>query len=91
MKLPYVVECAVTSVPDPMRGQAIKATVVLTEGTAATDALKREMVRFFKSNLASYKRPKVIEFVKELPKTVSGKIRRVEIKEKDWAKNSEEN
>ena len=85
MKLPYVLECAVTSVPDSMRGQAIKASVVLTEGTAATDALKKEMVRFFKANLASYKRPKVIEFVKELPKTVSGKIRRVEIKEKDWA------
>ena len=89
MKLPYVVECAVTSVPDPMRGQAIKASVVLTEGTAATDALKKEMVRFFRANLASYKRPKVIEFVKELPKTVSGKIRRVEIKEKDWAQEDD--
>lgn len=91
MKLPYVLECAVTSVPDSMRGQAIKASVVLTEGTAATDALKKEMVRFFKANLASYKRPKVIEFVKELPKTVSGKIRRVEIKEKDWAADTTDN
>lgn len=91
MKLPYVLECAVTSVPDSMRGQAIKASVVLTEGTAATDALKKEMVRFFKANLASYKRPKVIEFVKELPKTVSGKIRRVEIKEKDWAADTTNN
>lgn len=91
MKLPYVLECAVTSVPDAMRGQAIKASVVLTEGTAATDALKKEMVRFFKANLASYKRPKVIEFVKELPKTVSGKIRRVEIKEKDWAADTTDN
>lgn len=89
MKLPYVVECAVTSVPDPMRGQAIKASVVLTEETEPNDALKREMVKFFKMNLASYKRPKIIEFVKELPKTVSGKIRRVEIKERDWAKDSE--
>ncbi len=89
MKLPYVVECAVTSVPDPMRGQAIKASVVLTEGTAATDSLKKEMIRFFRANLASYKRPKVIEFVKELPKTVSGKIRRVEIKEKDWAQEND--
>ncbi len=88
MKLPYVVECAVTSVPDPMRGQAIKASVVLTEETEPSDALKREMVRFFKLNLASYKRPKIIEFVKELPKTVSGKIRRVEIKEKDWGKSA---
>ncbi|MBQ8148092.1 MAG: AMP-binding protein [Lachnospiraceae bacterium] len=91
MKLPYVVECAVTSVPDPMRGQAIKASVVLTEGIDATDSLKKEMVKFFKSNLASYKRPKVIEFVKELPKTVSGKIRRAEIKEKDWANDSTNN
>ncbi|MDE7367414.1 MAG: AMP-binding protein [Lachnospiraceae bacterium] len=91
MKLPYVVECAVTSVPDPMRGQAIKASVVLTEETAPTDALRKEMVKFFKINLASYKRPKIIEFVKELPKTVSGKIRRVEIKERDWAKDSEKN
>lgn len=88
MKLPYVVECAVTSVPDPMRGQAIKASVVLTEETEPSDALKREMVKFFKLNLASYKRPKIIEFVKELPKTVSGKIRRVEIKEKDWGKSA---
>ena len=91
MKLPYVVECAVTSVPDPMRGQAIKASVVLTEETDPTDALRKEMIKFFKINLASYKRPKIIEFVKELPKTVSGKIRRVEIKERDWAKDSEKN
>lgn len=91
MKLPYVIECAVTSVPDPMRGQAIKASVVLTEDTEPNDDLKKEMVKFFKTNLASYKRPKVIEFVKELPKTVSGKIRRVEIKEKDWAKPTEPN
>lgn len=88
MKLPYVVECAVTSVPDPMRGQAIKASVVLTPETEPSESLKKEMVKFFKANLASYKRPKVIEFVKELPKTVSGKIRRVEIKEKDWAKET---
>lgn len=91
MKLPYVLECAVTSVPDPMRGQAIKASVVLTEETDPSDSLKREMIKFFKLNLASYKRPKIIEFVKELPKTVSGKIRRVEIKERDWAKDSENN
>lgn len=85
MKLPYVMECAVTSVPDPIRGQAIKASVVLTEDVEATDSLKKQMMKFFKANLASYKRPKTIEFVKELPKTVSGKIRRVEIKERDWA------
>ncbi|MGN0152575.1 MAG: AMP-binding protein [Wujia sp.] len=90
MKLPYVMECAVTSVPDPIRGQAIKASVVLTEDVEATDSLKKQMMKFFKANLASYKRPKTIEFVKELPKTVSGKIRRVEIKERDWAEKKKE-
>lgn len=90
MKLPYVMECAVTSVPDPIRGQAIKASVVLTEDVEATDSLKKQMMKFFKANLASYKRPKTIEFVKELPKTVSGKIRRVEIKERDWAKDKKD-
>lgn len=86
MKLPYVVECAVTAIPDILRGQGIKASVVLAEGTEPSDALKNQMMKFFKANLASYKRPKTIEFVDELPKTVSGKIRRVEIKEKDYAK-----
>lgn len=86
MKLPYVMECAVTSVPDAIRGQAIKASVVLTEDVEGTDSLKKQMMKFFKTNLASYKRPKIVEFVKELPKTVSGKIRRVEIKERDWEK-----
>ena len=84
MRIPYVLECAVTSVPDSTRGQAIKATVVLTEGTVGDEALKRDMKRYFKENIASYKRPRVIEFVKEMPKTISGKVRRVEIKEKDW-------
>lgn len=90
MKLPYVMECAVTSVPDAIRGQAIKASVVLTEDVEGTDSLKKQMMKFFKANLASYKRPKIIEFVRELPKTVSGKIRRVEIKERDWEKNKED-
>lgn len=90
MKLPYVMECAVTSVPDPIRGQAIKASVVLTEDVEGTDSLKKQMMKAFKVNLASYKRPKIIEFVKELPKTVSGKIRRVEIKERDWASDKSE-
>jgi acetyl-CoA synthetase len=84
MRIPYVLECAVTSVPDSTRGQAIKATIVLTEGTVGDENLKRELKRYFKENLASYKRPRVIEFVDEMPKTISGKVRRVEIKEKDW-------
>lgn len=89
MKLPYVLECAVTSIPDKIRGQAIKASIVLTDGIEATDILKKEVMKFLRSNLASYKRPKVIEFVKTLPKTSSGKVRRAEIKENDW--NKEEN
>ncbi len=83
MKIPYVLECAVTPIQDDTRGMAIKATVILTEGTVGDEKLKREMKKYFKENMASYKRPRVIEFVKEMPKTVSGKVRRVEIKEKD--------
>ena len=84
MRLPYVLECAVTSIPDLIRGQAIKASIVLTEGTEATEALKKEIMKYLRNALASYKRPKTIEFVTSLPKTSSGKVRRAEIKEKDW-------
>ena len=84
MKLPYVLECAVTSVPDKIRGQAIKATIVLADGYVGDDELKKETLKYFRANMASYKRPKIVEFVDELPKTTSGKIRRAEIKEKDW-------
>ena len=84
MKIPYVLECAVTSIPDLVRGQAIKASIVLTKGTAPSDKLRKDTMKYLKNNLASYKRPKVIEFVDELPKTTSGKVRRVEIKDKDW-------
>ena len=78
MRIPYVLECAVTSVPDSTRGQAIKATIVLTEGTVGDENLKKELKRYFKENIASYKRPRVIEFVDEMPKTISGKIRKAE-------------
>ncbi len=84
MKLPHVLECAVTAVPDAIRGQAIKASVVLTDEVEGTDSLKKQMMKTLKAQLASYKRPKILEFVKELPKTASGKIRRAEIKEKDY-------
>lgn len=84
MKLPYVLECAVTAVPDPIRGQAIKASIVLANGTEATDRLKTEIMKSLKKNIASYKWPKILDFTKELPKTISGKIRRKEIKENDW-------
>lgn len=80
MELPYVLECAVTAQPDETRGQTIKATIVLTEGTEGTPKLKREILAYVRKNMASYKWPKIIEFTKELPKTISGKIRRVEIR-----------
>ena len=90
MRLPYVLECAATSVPDTLRGQAIKASIVLAEGTQASDSLKKEIMKYLRNSLASYKRPKTIEFVDALPKTTSGKIRRAEIKEKDWNRKKDE-
>lgn len=84
MKLPYVLECAVTSVPDKVRGQAIKASIVLTEGTEGTEELKKEIFKYINEKIASYKRPRIVEFVEEMPKTTSGKIRRVEIRNSDW-------
>ncbi len=83
MELPYVLECAITGVPDEVRGQAVKATIVLTKGTKGSDALKKEIQDYVKSRTAPYKYPRVVEFVEELPKTISGKIRRVEIRETD--------
>ncbi len=83
MELPYVLECAVTGVPDPVRGQVVKATIVLTKGTEASDELKKEVQQYVKTHTAPYKYPRVVEFVTELPKTISGKIRRVDIRAKD--------
>ena len=84
MKLPYVLECAVTAVPDPIRGQAIKASIVLTNGIEASDKLRADIMRFLKKNIASYKWPKVLDFTPELPKTFSGKVQRREIRDKDY-------
>ena len=80
MELPYVLECAITGVPDPVRGQVVKATIVLTNGTAPSDELAKEIQQYVKTHTAPYKYPRVVEFVNELPKTISGKIRRVELK-----------
>jgi acetyl-CoA synthetase len=80
---PAVLECAVTAVPDDIRGQVVKATVVLTKNYSASDKLVLELQDHVKQVTAPYKYPRIIEFVTELPKTISGKIRRVEIREKD--------
>jgi acetyl-CoA synthetase len=80
-----VVECAITGVPDEIRGQLVKATVILAKEykDKAGDALVKELQDHVKNVTAPYKYPRIIEFVEELPKTISGKIRRVEIREKD--------
>ncbi len=85
MTHPSVLECAVTAVPDPVRGQVVKATVVLTKDykDKAGDALKKELQDHVKVTTAPYKYPRVVEFVDALPKTSSGKIRRVEIRQND--------
>ncbi len=80
MELPYVVECAITGVPDPIRGQVVKATIVLKDGVEATDALKKEIQNYVKTHTAPYKYPRVIDFVSELPRTTNGKIRRVALR-----------
>lgn len=80
---PAVLECAITAVPDPDRGQVVKATVVLTANYTPSDNLVKELQEHVKKVTAPYKYPRIIEFVSELPKTISGKIRRVEIREKD--------
>ena len=85
MTHPAVVECAITGVPDEIRGQIVKATIVLAQSykDQAGEALIKEIQNHVKTTTAPYKYPRIIEFVNELPKTISGKIRRVEIREKD--------
>ena len=80
-----VIESAVTSSPDPERGEVVKAFIVLADGVEAGDDLKQQLQQHVKSVTAPYKYPRKIEFVEQLPKTVSGKIRRVELREKEWA------
>ena len=85
MTHPAVVECAITGVPDEIRGQVVKATIVLSKEykSKAGEQLVKEIQDHVKRTTAPYKYPRIIEFVDELPKTISGMIRRVEIREKD--------
>jgi acetyl-CoA synthetase/medium-chain acyl-CoA synthetase len=83
---PAVVESAVVSSPDDMRGEVVKAFVVLAAGVAGSDELVKTLQDHVKHVTAPYKYPRKIEFVASLPKTVSGKIRRVELREREWAK-----
>lgn len=80
---PAVLECAVTGVPDPDRGMAVKASIILAHGWTAGNDLIKTLQEHVKKTTAPYKYPRVIEFVTELPKTISGKIRRVQIRESD--------
>ena len=76
MELPYVLECGVSAAPDEIRGQVVKASIVLTKGTEPTEELKKEIQNYVKSHTAPYKYPRIIVFKDELPKTISGKIQR---------------
>ena len=76
MELPYVVECGVSAAPDEVRGQIVKASIVLTKGTEGTEELKKEIQAYVKSHTAPYKYPRQIVFRDSLPKTISGKIQR---------------
>ena len=76
MELPYVLECGVCAAPDEVRGQVVKACIVLTSGTEGTEELKKEIQAYVKSHTAPYKYPRIVEFRTELPKTISGKIMR---------------
>ena len=76
MELPYVLECGVSAAPDEIRGQVVKASIVLVKGKEPSEELKKEIQDFVKHRTAPYKYPRIVEFRDELPKTISGKIRR---------------
>lgn len=76
MELPYVLECGVSAAPDPVRGQIVKASIVLVDGTAPTEELKKEIQDYVKHRTAPYKYPRIVVFRESLPKTTSGKIQR---------------
>jgi acetyl-CoA synthetase len=77
---PAVIECAITAASDPVRGQVVKATIVLAEGYTPSDKLVKELQNHVKKVTAPYKYPRIVEFVDELPKTFSGKVKRAEIR-----------
>ena len=83
---PAVLETAVTGVPDPLRGFNVKATIVLSKGYEPSEALVKDIQNYVKTNTAPYKYPRVVEFVDALPKTTSGKIRRMAIRNQDAEK-----
>ena len=76
MELPFVLECGVSAEPDEVRGQVVKASIVLVKGTEPTEELKKEIQRYVKERTAPYKYPRIVVFRDELPKTTSGKIQR---------------
>ena len=83
---PAVVECAITAAPDPVRGQVVKATVVLAKGYTPSDELVKELQNHVKKATAPYKYPRIVEFVDELPKTLGGKIKRAQIRKESEEK-----
>jgi acetyl-CoA synthetase len=83
MEHPAVLECAITAVPDPDRGQIVKATIVPSKNYHPSEELAKELQEHVKKVTAPYKYPRIVEFVTELPKTISGKIRRVQIRDED--------
>ncbi len=83
---PAVAESAVVSSPDPTRGEVVKAFVILAPGFKGGDALVKELQDHVQKVTAPYKYPRKIDFVNELPKTVSGKIRRIELRDAEWSK-----
>ena len=89
MEHPSVMEVAVTAADDEIRGKVVKATIVLAKGYTGSPELVKELQTYVKKSTAPYKYPRIIEFVDELPKTDSGKIRRVEIRDNDHRKYEE--